>query len=243
MRSKFGKSEHYFNLVIENNVNSIAAYKKKIKDKTLSLEQILGFSRLIYKHEYEIFCAMYSRGDSFDALMNQYQVVIQYFLSYAEKANGIDSLIEYADDYERLANIVAIGLLLHVDSGLISLIRSVLKVNQVNDFLLEYLFSFILPKENIPDKKNHLHWFGDIIRISNLNDPSAASTELANFMNKKYYQNRKEAYWYGYHLSKFDIFFGYWCWVAAAIAEINGIDDRILENNYYYPYDIKRGFI
>jgi len=74
-------------------------------------------------------------------------------------------------------------------------------------------------------------------------DPEAAQPALVKFVRQDWYRGHKGQSWWGMHQynndkTPFEGFGGYWCWEAAAIARICGVDDSALEGHKYYPYDL-----
>ncbi len=62
--------------------------------------------------------------------------------------------------------------------------------------------------------------------------------DIKHYLDKVWYRGHSDAYWHGLHKNKkVNNYFGYWAWVAGALAKVRGIDDTGLENQKYYPYD------
>lgn len=49
-----------------------------------------------------------------------------------------------------------------------------------------------------------------------------ALSELVDYVLNEWYQASAELSWYDSHLSKENVFVGYWCWVAAAVIRMKG---------------------
>ncbi|QIM16613.1 DUF1911 domain-containing protein [Leucobacter insecticola] len=65
---------------------------------------------------------------------------------------------------------------------------------------------------------------------------------MADFV-KHWYNGCRKAQWWGDHLSgprrgKPVVYSGYWCFEAAAVTQLLGIDDSLYRDNEYYPRDI-----
>jgi hypothetical protein len=56
---------------------------------------------------------------------------------------------------------------------------------------------------------------------------------------KKWYSGMRVTYWHNTHNSRHDVYFGYWCFEAAAVAKMLGIDDAALKNHRNYPFDAR----
>ena len=54
-----------------------------------------------------------------------------------------------------------------------------------------------------------------------------------------WYKSHYHSAWYDTHKNeKFKLYYGYWCFEAGAIAKRLGLDDKDLQNEQYYPYDM-----
>jgi hypothetical protein len=65
------------------------------------------------------------------------------------------------------------------------------------------------------------------------------SARLKYFVENWYKEMKKgDVAWVDNHKSKFDIYFGYWCFEAAGVAKMLDIDDSALKDHPHYPYDL-----
>ncbi|MGK6316738.1 PoNe immunity protein domain-containing protein [Neorhizobium sp. DT-125] len=58
---------------------------------------------------------------------------------------------------------------------------------------------------------------------------------------QRWYTAKSDAHWHENHLSKYDEYFGYWCFEAAAVARLLDIPDDHLKDHPNYPYDARHG--
>jgi hypothetical protein len=66
------------------------------------------------------------------------------------------------------------------------------------------------------------------------------SQQLESFVSG-WYRSMRDAYWYDNHKNKHDVYFGYWCFEAAAVGKMLEIDDGRLKDHPNYPYDARHG--
>ncbi|MDX0371791.1 DUF1911 domain-containing protein [Sinorhizobium meliloti] len=64
--------------------------------------------------------------------------------------------------------------------------------------------------------------------------------QLDGFM-QRWYPAMSDAHWHESHLSRFDEYFGYWCFEAAAVAKLLDIPDDHHKDHPNYPYDARHG--
>lgn len=90
------------------------------------------------------------------------------------------------------------------------------------------------------DETDHLLWpeaYASLYECFKLSE-SYRSRQLEDFM-KRWYKEMSDTYWYEIHKSKHDVYFGYWCFEAAAVAKMLAIDDEALKDHPNYPYDAR----
>ena len=64
-----------------------------------------------------------------------------------------------------------------------------------------------------------------------------SSALIEHFLNKEFYQRHKGFSFYDHHKSDNNIYYGYWSFESAAIADILSVDISPFENNKYFPKD------
>ena len=71
-------------------------------------------------------------------------------------------------------------------------------------------------------------------------DTIIAQSFIKQFIENEWYQNHKKADsgWVDSHKSEHDLYVGYWCFEAAAITCIKGLDDSSYRDHPYYPKDL-----
>lgn len=67
-----------------------------------------------------------------------------------------------------------------------------------------------------------------------------ASGDLEAYVRQHWYRSNRGAPWWGSHNRNGEPvgYIGYWCFQAAAVARICGVDDSALKEHKYYPYDL-----
>jgi hypothetical protein len=69
-------------------------------------------------------------------------------------------------------------------------------------------------------------------------DKAEASRLVEVFVRREWYKKHTGAGWHGSHKSAFDAYSGYWCFEAAAVVKIRGLDDSAFRDWKYYPKDL-----
>jgi len=68
--------------------------------------------------------------------------------------------------------------------------------------------------------------------------PAPQNAKMLKKFVKQWYNKMRGLGWHDLHKSKFDGYYGYWCYEAAAIAKICDIDDSELLDHPHYPADL-----
>lgn len=68
-------------------------------------------------------------------------------------------------------------------------------------------------------------------------EPEAAAELLYAYVDEDWYDEHHELSWHDKY-DKLSGFIGYWCFEAAAMSVIHGIDDTALRTHRYYPTDL-----
>lgn len=58
-------------------------------------------------------------------------------------------------------------------------------------------------------------------------------SDLMDYVNKKWYPSSLGFYWYDSHLKDYEVYTGYWCFIASAVVRIKGDYNKISERDYY----------
>lgn len=77
----------------------------------------------------------------------------------------------------------------------------------------------------------------EVIELSNSNKGKAVE-RLQQYLKKEWYKGHSDCGWYNDHKSKWGVHFGYWSFESGALVKKLGLDDSILKEQQYYPYDM-----
>ncbi|WP_418636413.1 PoNe immunity protein domain-containing protein [Winogradskyella sp.] len=258
MRDNF-KNIEYFNLLIEKIENSIDRQLKKIDNCLIKKDRIAPVKMQISLSYIRIFRAMYSRGDDMDSteVANLYEKMIKFWcesrvnsrlqmITFTKKRNIID-LDQYTfSGYLDLLDLLSIGFLIEASTSHFNMIANIITKDKVKDYLVNFLLKSKLDgitsiSEESYSDQNYMHVnqrLGSLKDIIFNNNIEVAQRDLELFLEKKWYNSLKGTGYYDQHNNPNNTYSGYWCFVAAAIAKIKGLDDSSFRDNKYYPKDL-----
>ncbi len=114
----------------------------------------------------------------------------------------------------------------------------------VEDFLFNFLISSLDENRKPMEKESYEEFFGinemygRLKTIIKETDKNIAEKELKYFLENEWYASFKGTPLYNQHNNPHNTYAGYWCFIAAAIVKIKGLDDSSFRDNKYYPKDM-----
>lgn len=217
------KSIEYFNIFIEEEKKRIDRFADKIKKGEVKAEPLIPVKTQIHDLKLGVLIARYSRGDSLDILEDE----------YIELLNDWEEVLE-PDYYNKNLKMVSLAVLFHVSKEYFEKLRELKEKANIQDWLIEYLLNS--PGYDAKTNNGEL-LFADI--FSTLQKVVYEENKidwLKKYLSKDWYSEACGCY--EAHKSKQNIYYGYWSFEAGAIAKILNIEDGVLKNMFYYPFDL-----
>ena len=196
------------------------------------------------------------RGDTDEGAINGYLILITEYTRYVNLlySSGCDiskmvqptiRLIDcYGKTWERnfgyfeLIRAVSLAYLTGIKAEDISTLEQRLIKDGFDDVLINYLMSNMDINWPFSSKEFQIPGlYDDLLAIIDKKTENTA-LKLDNYLNEKWYSIHKDTAWYDTHKEKSNTYYGYWSFETAAIVSLMGIDDSILMQNKYYPYDL-----
>ncbi|KZE38933.1 hypothetical protein AV656_08520 [Bhargavaea cecembensis] len=188
--------------------------------------EVFYFSKLI---------AMYSVGRPLDEIRDFLPDVVDIMeRSYDPLAH------ESYDYYIESVWLSSIGILLNVDHDLHSRIEKIIKIYHDKDTLAD----FLLHAREIESWHTHEPKFfierpySKLYNVITSPKQHEAVQKLAKYLKKDWYPAHDVAGWHDTHTIDDYVYRGYWSFESGAIVKILGLDDSILKDVPYYPYDM-----
>lgn len=212
----------YFQNRIESERKRIARFEGSLNDLELSNTNGIRITKIHLANIYlNCIRLVFSKERSFESMFPDY---IKFLKHYKDVCTSDDSMYDIIDT-------LSIGVLLSD------------KKNEFIEYLDEILLKYNSDDGMITFLMDYLKGTTSQISASRIKyfDSLLKSDEKAKMLKNElrlWYNNHKDAYWYNSHKSKADTYCGYWSFEIAALAKIFNIDDTILRESQYYPYDL-----
>ena len=202
--------------------SGIENYKKPtIEVYKSTLATILSYQR-------DILLATYSIGDSLSAFKEEYIIFVSSLIPVWRKEWG----------YEQMLWALSIGILLEIDETTFDKLVDLVRKDDPEDYLIDYLIQSRHPEWSIRINYNFPRPYGFTRKIIEEKDSEQALKLLKEYLVKKWYQGSKDTGWYNLHKSNNRSYYGYWSFESGALCKLKGLDYKELEGFPYFPYDL-----
>ena len=221
MRDKL-RTKEYFDTFIEEELEDIQMFEDSITDGEIEDDRINSTIDEILLIKLGIIIAKYSRGDDLETIKHEFEEMVDQFCTSWDGSIYEDNLC-----------FASLAYLLGLDSEKLNRIRDKLMKSENCDSLIDLILSgsessFDNNKISFPRSYNKL------AECIGNNDKNALIKYL-----RGWYRGSKASSWYDTHKIEDDnLYYGYWCFEAGAVAKRLKIEDCELRDEKYYPYDM-----
>ncbi len=168
----------------------------------------------VIKKDYLTGLEYYIKGwDEEDATYSDMIAMVSLAILFEVSDAEINQLIEYVDKTERNSNL--------------------------KDWKPDYVLGYLLHSRNankvVPDTVLIPSLYQGVVELTQLNKEEA-QIKMKDYL-EKWYELHKNDPWYNNH-KKQSGYKGYWCWEAAAVVKVMGLDDTRFKDHPHYPYDM-----
>jgi len=216
------KTKEYFDTFILEELEDIQMFEDSLEKGEIEKDRIDSIKDEILQIKVGIIIAKYSRGDSISTIKQEFEDMIDLF---CESWDG--------EIYEDNLCFASLAYLLGLDDTLLNRIRNKLKESDTYDYLID----FVLLGFNDSQDNSNISFprpYKQLLKSINGKDKNTFKKYL-----RGWYKGCQESSWYDTHKIEDDnLYFGYWCFEAGAVAKRLGFEDDDIQNEQYYPYDM-----
>lgn len=226
------RDEHYFNMLIQKENESIRMFEDAVKRATLEKGELdkgtrNGYSILINSYQKEI-NLLYSIGEELEIIEEYYKKLLFYYSKMWNRKYG----------YIELIKVLSLAVLFEADRNEIFELEKKLISENFDDYLANSLIKKIDSTWESKGVEFEFKGIYDCLKLILENDMEIACEALKEYLQEKWYEIHRECAWYDSHKSNKNVYYGYWSFEAGAIAKILNMDDSSLKDVPYYPYDL-----
>ena len=158
-----------------------------------------------------------------------------------EYINFVNSLLpvwQSNSGYLQMIWALSIGILLEIDEEIFDQLVSLVKKDDPEDYLIDYLIQSRHPEWKIRLNYNFPKPYGFTRKIIEEEDSEQALKLLKEYVTKKWYPGHRDTGWYDLHKENIDNYYGYWSFESGALCKLKRLDYKQLEGLPYFPYDL-----
>ena len=176
----------------------------------------------------EVLFATYTAEYSIERFKEEYLKYVDSLLPIWYSKSGYDAML-WA---------LSIGILLEVDEGTFDKLVELVKKDDPEDYLIDYLIQSRDPERSIRINYNFPRPYGFTRKIIEEENSEQAVSLLKEYLTKKWYQGCRDEGWYDLHKRNIDNYYGYWSFESGALCKLKGLDYKELEGLPYFPYNL-----
>lgn len=222
------KNQEYFINYIKQQEQRIEKFQFKLNNNEVSEERVYAVQEKIDSIEFQLFIAKYSNGIPVENLIGEYKNLVKNMPNFWCPSSG----------YVDMLWMVSIGVMLEVDDEIFEILIELVEQAKLDDFLLSFLIhsrkSEMIYSQNKFLYKSPYNYLLNVINQEN----HTAINNLKKYLEEYWYRGHSDTGWFDIHKNQQKLYYGYWSFESGAIAKILQLDDEILKDTSYYPYDM-----
>lgn len=223
-------SEQYFQEFIAEEEARVNRFVSKLEKGEIRSDRVLSVERRIQSIQFGIFIAKYSVGVDLDELKVEFDGIVDSFPRFWTQTSS----------YINLVWMMSIAIMFDIEDTKFTKLADLMNKYDRHDALLDFFTDYKL--NGVVELKNH-HFscpvpYAELGRIIEASENLTRSDLLRTYLEKEWYPGHKQFGICDVHESKERLYSGYWSFESGALAKILDIDDNVLKNIQYYPYDL-----
>ena len=172
--------------------------------------------------------ATYTAGYSIERFKEEYLTFVDSLVPVWHSNSGYDEML-WA---------LSIGILLEIDEMTFEKLVDLVRKDDPEDYLIDYLIQSRHPEWTIRINYNFPRPYGFTRKIIEEENSEQALKLLKEYVTKKWYPGHRDTGWYDLHKYNIDNYYGYWYFESGALCKLKGLDYKELEGLSYFPYDL-----
>ena len=248
------KNKEYFESIITQKKENISFYLNALKNNRVAIDRKYVVLNSMAGDCLTSLIAKYSAGYPIEDLYTDYYDALEYmhqsWMVLDNRAYLKDTKYNhyFGSDYDLMLWMLSLGYLLDVEKQKYMLLLEILDRFSVKDLLYETIIKAKISERPPITEESYkmimdMPWVYESLRhaIKETDDEygkERSSALIEQFLNKEFYQRHKGFSFYDHHKSDNNIYYGYWSFESAAIADILSVDITPFENNKYFPKDM-----
>lgn len=245
MRDLLAKEEYFISFYTEMK-KLIGQSKERISNKIITGEKVPLAKHRIFGKSLEMLISRYSKGDSIQEIKSEYSITLDLMVDgwdelavkfYQGRPPNRIMLDKYfLMPYNYMIWMLSLAILLKVSKKDTNTLKSIIEEGNIKDRLIIMLLSSLTGSQTVQKtEETTYNPFSGLFKIDKLID---TERQMESYLDK-WYKKTKLLTWHNYKPDNERYFyFGRWCFEAAAVTCIKGLDDSSYRDHPYYPKDL-----
>lgn len=237
--------KNYYSQLIDKQLDLKFKTLAKLKEDQIKESNLASVKMNLFKKDFHILIAMFSRGDHEDKLKEFYLSIIDHLdeVWIEEKVKMKDEKtnesinIYYVDYYIYMRWLLSLAILLEIENSEFQILVNLIDRDNINDVIYDFLIASKFENRTVSKSlalEKPTNKIKDLILMSEELD---LENSLKIYLEKDWYKTYKYFGFFNSHKKAPNVlhFFGYWAFEVAAIVKIKELDDSSFRDNKYYP--------
>ena len=214
------------NLSIDELVEELEKLKQGINPYKRPIEKVIRSVQLDNSVcQKENMIATYTAGYSIEKFREEYLKFVDSLLPVWFSNSGYDEMI-WA---------LSIGILLEINDEIFDQLVDLVKKDDPEDYLIDYLIQSRHPDWKIRINYNFPRPYGFTRKIIEEENAEQALKLLKEYVTKKWYPGHRDTGWYDLHKENIDNYYGYWSFESGALCRLKGLDYKQVRRASVFP--------
>lgn len=141
--------------------------------------------------------------------------------------------------YVQILWMISIGIMIEAPEEQMKELECIVIKCRFEDILLDTLIHSYNPNWEIKSTKFQFDIpYSFLQNVIDSSTKEEASSYLKNYLTEEWYAGHEDSGWYDSHNSREETYSGYWSFESGALAKVMGLDDSMLKDTPFYPYDL-----
>lgn len=232
--------------------------RDKLRDKSYFEVCILNETRRIKKFEHAIEEVIKKRGNFDYGVKSTYDYLFGIYFNKLEALYSSGAPLEEIKDFipdiidiaEKIWNsnskyveiiwLISVGYMLNIDANEMKRLKKLIIRDGVEDYLIDFLLHSYDESWKVRTTSfKYDRPYKSLYNVIHAKDKNESIHLLKQYLEKEWYDGHDDMGWYDTHKREDELIYsGYWSFESGAIAKILELDDIILKDTPYYPYDM-----
>ncbi len=233
------KDQNYWGAFIHSCGARVDKFTVATTDEKRSTRDRLRFASIATERSLELVIAKYSAGTNPQDMIEPLLHSLNMMGEFNKLARQIPEVAtsEFGGGFDQIYRMLGLCILLEIDHSNTIVLANYIDFFNLRDAIFEIFLKELGHKEREPT--NQLIWpEAYSLLLKAINSDTDEDLEFLMTFLHNWYSNMSGTPWHDLHMSKFDTYYGYWAFEAAAVAKLKMFDKNKFSKKVMFPRDL-----